>query len=115
MIDADLKRTANKLTGADTPLVLALDVGTSSVRGALYDARGAEVQDTQERLVRGFETTAGGGAEIDASEAVERTARVIDAVAARAAALGARVEAVAVSCFWHSLVGLDAGGAALTP
>ena len=115
MIDADLKTTANKLTGADSPLVLALDVGTSSVRGALYDERGAEVQGTQERLVRGFETTADGGAEMDAAEAVEQTAQVIDAVVARAEARGARVEAVAVSCFWHSLVGLDAGGAALTP
>jgi gluconokinase len=115
MIDADLNNAANKPAGAETPLVLALDVGTSSVRGALYDERGTEIPDTQERLVRGMKTTADGGAELDAWEAIEETARVIDAVVARAAALGARVEEVAVACFWHSLVGLDERGLPLTP
>jgi gluconokinase len=115
MMSADLNNAAHKPAGAETPLVLALDVGTSSVRGALYDERGTEVPDTQERLVRGMKTTADGGAELDAGQAIEETARVIDAVVARAAALGARVDAVAVSCFWHSLVGLDERGLPLTP
>jgi gluconokinase len=115
MIDADLNNAAHKPAGAETPLVLALDVGTSSVRGALYDERGTEVPGTQERLVRGMKTTADGGAELDAEVAIEETARVIDAVVARAAALGARVDAVAVACFWHSLVGLDGRGLPLTP
>ncbi|HEY0375815.1 MAG TPA: gluconokinase [Pyrinomonadaceae bacterium] len=115
MIDADLDNAAHTPAGAETPLVLALDVGTSSVRGALYDGRGAEVPGTQERLVRGMKTTAGGGAELDAREAVEETARVIDAVVARSALLGARLESVAVACFWHSLVGLDERGRPLTP
>lgn len=115
MMSADLNTAARKPSGAETPLVLALDVGTSSVRGALYDERGLEVGGTQERLVRGLKTTADGGAELDAREAVEETARVIDAVVARAAALGARVEAVAVACFWHSLVGLDERGRPVTP
>ncbi|HWS99452.1 MAG TPA: gluconokinase [Pyrinomonadaceae bacterium] len=110
-----MNTAARKPSGTETPLVLALDVGSSSVRGALYDGRGLEVEGTQERLVRGLKTTAGGGAELDAREAAEETARVIDAVVARAAALGARVEAVAVACFWHSLVGLDERGRPLTP
>jgi gluconokinase len=115
MITAILKRTANKPPAADAPLVLALDVGTSSVRGALYDEGGAEVSGTQARLARGLETTADGGAELDARAAVEQTAEVIDAVVARAAALGARIGAVAPACFWHSLVGVDAAGLPLTP
>ncbi len=115
MMSADLDNAAQNPSGAETPLVLALDIGTSSVRGTLYDERGSEIEGTQERLVRGLETTADGGAELDAGEAIEQTARVIDAVVTRAAALGARIEAVAVACFWHSLVGLDAGGLPLTP
>ncbi len=115
MIDANLKTTAHQPPATDTTLVLALDIGTSSVRGALYDEAGAEVQGTQERLVRGLETTADGGAEMDARGAIEQTAEVIDAVVSRAAGLGARIEAVAPACFWHSLVGLDAGGLPLTP
>ena len=115
MMSADLKTTTRQPTGPGTPLVLALDIGTSSARGALYDERGLEVEGTQERLVRGFETTSGGGAELDARAAIEQAAQVIDAVAARAAARGAGVASVAVSCFWHSLVGLDAAGRPLTP
>ena len=115
MMSADLNTATRKPSGTETPLVLALDIGTSSVRGALYDARGAEVEGTQARVVRGLETTADGGAELDAREAIEQTVQVIDAVVAHATGLGARIEAVAVSCFWHSLVGADDRFEPLTP
>lgn len=115
MMSADLNNATRTASGVETPLVLALDVGTSSVRGALYDERGSEVAGTQERLVRGLKTTSDGGAELDAEGAVEQTAQVVDAVVARAAALKARIESVAVACFWHSLVGLDAAGSPVTP
>ena len=96
-------------------LTLALDIGTSSVRGALYDAEGNEIEGTQAGVKRTLCTTHDGGAELDAAEAVEQTARTIDAVLARSVALEARIEAVAVSCFWHSLVGLGKEGRAATP
>jgi gluconokinase len=96
-------------------LTLALDIGTSSVRGALYDGEGNEIEGTQAGVKRTLCTTHDGGAEMDAVEAVEQTARTIDAVLARSPALDARIEAVAVSCFWHSLVGIDSEGRAATP
>lgn len=104
-------------TSPDTerPFLLALDIGTSSVRGALYNGRGDPLEDTQARLVRSLCTTADGGAELNAEEAVEQVARTIDSVLARAARFQTSPEAVAVSCFWHSLVGVDAGGSAVTP
>jgi gluconokinase len=97
------------------PLVLALDIGTSSVRGALYDERGSEIEGTQARIVRSLCTTGGGGAELEAREAIEQTARTIDAVLEHVKGLDARIETVAVSCFWHSLVGVNAAGNPLTP
>ncbi len=97
------------------PLVLALDIGTSSVRGALYDERGQEIEGTQARIARSLCTTSDGGAELEAEEAIEQTARTIDAVLARVQDIDARIETVAVACFWHSLVGVDAAGRALTP
>lgn len=115
MIDADLKTTAHRPSGTETPLVLALDIGTSSVRGALYDERGREIDGTQARVVRDLKTTADGGAELDAGGAIEQTASVIDMVVTRAAELGADIEAVAVACFWHSLVGVDERCEPLTP
>jgi len=84
--------------------VLALDVGSSSVRARLYDERataiGPEARrayaaepsgELEPRLVR------------DAALAVEHEARA-----------GA-VDAVATSCFWHSLLALDGNGRPLTP
>ncbi|MBA2734880.1 MAG: gluconokinase [Acidobacteria bacterium] len=97
----------------DQPLVLALDIGTSSVRGALYDEQGGEIEGTQARVERTFRTTGDGGAELDAKAAIEQTTRCIDAVLARS--FGAQIEMVSVACFWHSLVGVNAKGRALTP
>jgi gluconokinase len=95
--------------------VLVLDIGTSSVRAALYDERGAKIAGTQSRVARSLSTTQDGGAELDARQAVEQIARTIDDVQARSAQLKARIQTVAVSCFWHSLVGMDKEGEPLTP
>lgn len=97
------------------PCSLALDIGTSSVRGALYDFAGREIEGTEAQLKRTLCTTSDGGAEIDAAEAIAQVERTIDATLARSAQLTARIEVVAVSCFWHSLVGVSDEGKALTP
>ena len=96
------------------PKVLALDIGTSSVRAALYDETGNEIPGTQWRTASPLLTTPEGGAELHAEEAVEQVARTIDsALAAHDSSI--RIEMVAVSCFWHSLVGVDMYGRSLTP
>ncbi len=99
-----------------SPLVLAIDVGTSSVRASLYDSRDVlEVSDTESRSLQSFCTTDDGGAQLNAESAVELVARTVDALMARAAPFTSRIEVVAVSCFWHSLVGIDNEGRAVTP
>jgi gluconokinase len=100
---------------AEGPLVLALDIGSSSSRGALYDESGLEIVGTQARIQRRLKTTFDGGAEMDALEAIEQTARTIDEVLARSSHLRARIETIAVACFWHSLIGLNAEGQPVTP
>ena len=95
--------------------MLALDVGTSSVRGALYDEEGRELEGTMAQIRRSLQTTFDGGAELDPVEGIEQVARTIDAVLTQSPASGVQVEAVAVSCFWHSLVGVDAHGRPITP
>ena len=97
------------------PFVLAVDVGTSSARAALFDAAGREVEGTLARVEREFRTTPDGGAELNADAAIEDVTRTVDAALAQAEARGLNVEAVAVSCFWHSLVGVDKDARALTP
>jgi gluconokinase len=100
---------------AHAPLILAIDIGTSSARAALYDARGRELTETDARAEREFRTTPDGGAEDDARRMLEDVLRVVDEAHAHAAALKLEVVAISVSCFMHSLVGVGAQGEAVTP
>ena len=100
---------------AQAPLVLALDAGTSGVRAAAFDALGREVEGTGARLVRGPRASAGGGAEADPDELLADVVLALDEAHGRASALPLKIEALALTCFWHGLVGVDAAGRALTP
>jgi len=100
--------------------VLALDVGTSSSRASLYDAAGERIPEVEAQIAYAPRTTADGGAELDPEALFEDLARAIDQVVAgsRAVRQGearGRVIAVSASTFWHSLMGVDADGRALTP
>jgi len=90
--------------------VLALDLGTSSVRAALFDARGKRVPGTMAQRVYLLKTTASGGAELDPFEVLRQTKACL-----KNAIDGWKISAVGVSCFWHSLLGVDAEGNPLTP
>ncbi len=104
-----------KSAGEHAPVVLALDIGTSSSRAALFDSLGNEISGTEASVTRTLSTTPDGGAELNADEAVEQAALVVDAVLARAPSTSTTIETVAVACFWHSLVGIDVEGRAVTP
>ena len=97
------------------PYALGLDVGTSSIRAALYDVEGNEIEGTSSRINRNLRTTIEGGAELDADNALAQVAQTIDETLLRSSQIVSSLELVAVSCFWHSLVGVDEAGRALTP
>jgi gluconokinase len=96
-------------------MILVLDIGTSSVRAAVYDARGERMPDSFVKNERQIELTEEGGAEIDAEKAFAQVVEAIDDVIKQAPEAAASVEYVAASCFWHSLVGVDKDGVAITP
>lgn len=56
-----------------------------------------------------------GGAEIAADTAVAQIAEAIDEVLQNAGDKAAQIKFVTASSFWHSLVGIDANGAPVTP
>lgn len=103
------------MSETDTDLILALDVGTSSVRAALYDRRATRLDDTFVKNARQLVMTDEGGAELDAEIALAQVAAAIDEVLEKAGERRAQIRYAAASCFWHSLVGVDKDGNALTP
>ncbi len=92
------------------PLVLVLDIGTSSVRAALYDALANAIPRAFAKIERSLTVTADGGAEIDADEAVAEVATAIDTLLEKTSRKKTEIEYVASCSFWHSLVGVDANG-----
>jgi gluconokinase len=86
--------------------VLALDIGTSSVRAVVHDERARPIAD--ETAQTRYEPTHG---EFDADHLVDATRRALE----QAAAGDEEIAAVAVSCFWHGLLALDERGRPLTP
>ncbi len=100
---------------AEPPLVIALDAGTSSVRALIFDRRGRAVAGTETQLPYDLVTTPDGGAEMDALALCEVVARCLDGTLQSAAARRGDIAAVAMSCFWHSLLGVDEAGCPVTP
>lgn len=89
------------------PHILAIDIGTSSVRAALYDSKANVLPKTMVKNSRLLNTTEDGGAEIDADEAFAQVVQAVDDVLKKAGKLASEIEYVATSSFWHSLVGVN--------
>ena len=58
--------------------ILALDIGTSSVRAGLYDMTGRVLPETMVKNERVLDVTRDGGAEIDADAAFDQVLAAID-------------------------------------
>ncbi len=92
------------------PLILALDIGTSSVRAALYDGDTKLIPRSSVSIKQTFVATADGGSEIRTDDAVDNVVAAIDAVLEKTKGIKGDIEYVASCAFWHSLVGIDANG-----
>jgi gluconokinase len=88
--------------------VLALDLGTSSVRALVFDDRGVALPEVLARRPTRLDITDEGKAELDPDEVVAAIGECLDELAGRAE-LDA-VEHVATSCAWHSVIALDRAG-----
>ena len=97
------------------PIVLAVDVGTSSVRVEPYDALGRLIRDQGAQRQYAARTTADGGAEMNPDELFDQTAHALDEAHARAGRLSQPIGAVAMTTFWHSVLGVGPRGRPTTP
>lgn len=111
--------TMSKSTGtADHPnslLVLALNIGTSSIRALLFDRLGRAIEGMMARQSWRLDTDTDGAAVADPDAMVDRVWRCIDEVLERAAELSGKIEGVALCTFVSNILGVDEQGQAVTP
>ena len=101
---------------ARPPLVLALDLGSSSVRAILMDALGREVQGAVVQTKHTLRTTPDGGAEDWPDEMLDRLCAAIDSLlAAVSSQQAAHIGAVGMSSFVGNVLGLDHENEPVTP
>ncbi|MGH2669703.1 MAG: gluconokinase, partial [bacterium] len=97
----------------ESPLVVTLDVGSSSVRALCFDARGHALGERQ--LDYEMDTTPDGGVEIDAERLLALTAEAVDGLLMELGPRAAGIAAVAMSTFWHTVLGVGGDARASTP
>jgi gluconokinase len=95
------------------PRVLALDLGTSSVRALLFDRRGRALPDAIARRPTRLEVDDDGRAELDPEAVLAAVGDCLDELSERGQ-LRDGVSDVAMSCAWHSVIAADAQGRPLT-
>ena len=97
-------------------LILTLDMGTSSVRAMLFDARGRALPDAEVQLPYAQRTTADGGVEAEAETLLALTVSCVQQLLQKMdKETQGRLAGVGISCFWHSLVGVGDDSHAVTP
>ncbi|MBA3355779.1 MAG: gluconokinase [Pyrinomonadaceae bacterium] len=102
------------MAGSKTAAVLAVDIGTSGVRASLFDEGGCEIDGAGVRIEQTV-TEINDLAVTDAQAGFELVTQTIDALLDRPYQTVGKIQLIAISCFWHSLLGVDAQGLATTP
>jgi gluconokinase len=90
--------------------VLALDIGTSSVRAVVYDIHGRMRAATLSDVPYKVRTTDPGEVSSDPRELVALIAQSIDGALKAGRKGKTEILGVGVSCYWHSLMGVDRSG-----
>lgn len=103
------------LREAIAPLVLTLDIGTSSVRVLCFDAHVRQVIPVEARRAIDVVTTVTGAAEIDAHQLFAACISLFDEIAALVVSRATDIHAVALATMATTMVGVDAYGQPVGP
>jgi gluconokinase len=99
---------------AESPFVLSIDIGTSSVRISLFDCLGRAIGGMETRQPLEIKTTAEGASEADPDLILEHTWSCIDSAMEQAASLSRRIEGVASCTFVGNILGVNSTNQAIT-
>ncbi len=103
------------LTDCQAPLVLTLDLGSSSVRCRVYDAEARAVANIDARLPNRLKTGRDGSSTLDPDALLKALFRCVDTVLDRLGPAGKDIEGVGCCTLVANLMGLDASGRPITP
>lgn len=103
------------MTGPDTPIVLAVDIGTSSVKAGLYDSAANSVPSTHVSVAHDQISRNDGTVEEPVDRIVEAVESAIDRVLEIAQDHGYEIAAVAMDSMASTVLGVDSDGVPLTP
>jgi gluconokinase len=99
---------------AQAPYILAIDVGTSSVRALLFDAQARVIEGIVAQETYNVISKDDGSSEIDPASAFQRVVRCIDQALQQAGNLADGIAAVALDTLVTSTIAIDKQGQALT-
>ncbi|MYD92194.1 MAG: gluconokinase [Chloroflexi bacterium] len=97
------------------PLILSIDVGSSSVRATAHTAGGTPLPGSEAQIASSFDTTPDGGVQIDADILFDRLVQAIDVALQRLGPQADLIQGVGASVFASSVLGVDATGEPRTP
>lgn len=100
---------------AEEPLILAIDIGTSSVRAVLFDRLGRAVQGVEARQGHEIRTRPDGASEADPDALLELVFQCLDQIVSRAGHLGGKIGGVAACTFVNNILGIDEGNRVVIP
>jgi gluconokinase len=96
--------------------LLSLDIGTSSCRVMLWNDRGqADGKNPLSQIAYVMDTTQDGGVFMDAERLFAHVVQCLDEATKAAGERLNSVQAVGITTFWHSVLGVDASGIPTTP
>ena len=101
--------------GFEPPLVLAIDVGSSSVKAALFDSRARMLDHTAVRVAHRIHPTPDGGVVEAPEHLVSNVEEAVDSVMQRAGAESELVAAVGMDTMASTVMGVDGQGRPITP
>ena len=94
-------------------MIVSLDVGTSSARASLYDIDGRPVAGSFHQEAYQAATTADGGSEHDARHLLAAVVACLDRIVGSPPP--SPILGVAITTFWHGLLGFDGASRPVTP